>query len=85
MRYVPAEKVRTMRELVPPPPSSSVATVLPAASRTRRNVSNAGELKLIISHGESVPQPLTCYRPAPNTHHWLRVLPQTMSFDIIES
>lgn len=36
-----------------------------------------GSLELVIAHGEAKPQPLSLYRAAPNSHHWLRVLPLT--------
>jgi hypothetical protein len=36
-----------------------------------------GRLELLISHGEADLQPLSLYRPAPNDHAWLRVLPLT--------
>src|SRR5262249_23134973 len=36
-----------------------------------------GQLKLLICHGESLPQPLSCYCCPPNDNHWLRVLPLT--------
>lgn len=37
-----------------------------------------GQLELIISHGESVVQPLSCYRAAQNGNHWIRIMPQTV-------
>lgn len=36
-----------------------------------------GRLELLISHGEADLQPLSLYRPVPNDHAWLRVLPLT--------
>ncbi len=39
--------------------------------------SQTGQLYLIVSHGESTLQPLSCYR-APNSNNWLRISPQTV-------
>lgn len=36
-----------------------------------------GRLELLISHGESVFQPLSLYQTPPNDHAWLRILPLT--------
>lgn len=36
-----------------------------------------GRLELLISHGESAPQPLSFYHGPKTDHHWLRVLPFT--------
>ncbi|MBX3066957.1 MAG: CRTAC1 family protein [Anaerolineae bacterium] len=36
----------------------------------------SGHLQLLITHGESIPQPLSLYT-APNDNNWLRVLPLT--------
>jgi hypothetical protein len=36
-----------------------------------------GQLKLLVSHGEAQPQPLSFYIPEANENHWLRVLPLT--------
>jgi len=36
-----------------------------------------GQLKLLISHGESMIQPLTYYMPSSNNNNWMRVLPLT--------
>jgi hypothetical protein len=36
-----------------------------------------GRLELLVSHGESAPQPLTYYCIPENDHDWLRVLPLT--------
>ncbi|HEY9647251.1 MAG TPA: CRTAC1 family protein, partial [Chroococcidiopsis sp.] len=35
------------------------------------------QLELVIAHGESGPQPLSLYYPAPSAHHWLRIIPLT--------
>ena len=38
-----------------------------------------GRLELLVSHGESTPQPLSLYRPRLGaTNHWLRVAPLTI-------
>ena len=37
-----------------------------------------GQLELLVSHGESMAQPLSLYRPRLGAaHHWLRVAPRT--------
>jgi hypothetical protein len=36
-----------------------------------------GRLELIVAHGESGAQPLSCYHTPLNDHNWLRVLPLT--------
>ncbi len=36
-----------------------------------------GQLELLISHGESVAEPLSLFHTAPNDYAWLRVLPLT--------
>lgn len=36
-----------------------------------------GRLELLLSHGESVAQPLSLYHTQPNSYNWLRVLPLT--------
>lgn len=38
---------------------------------------NDGRLELLITHGETAPQPLSLYAPPVNTNHYLRVLPLT--------
>jgi hypothetical protein len=41
------------------------------------DIDGDGRLELLISHGESAPQPLSFYRPYPNDNAWLRVMPLT--------
>jgi hypothetical protein len=36
-----------------------------------------GQLELLITHGESAPQPMSLYKAAAREHHWLRVMPLT--------
>ena len=36
-----------------------------------------GQLELLITHGESAPQPMSLYKAAARDHHWLRVMPLT--------
>lgn len=38
---------------------------------------NDGRLELLITHGETAPQPISLYTTAPNANHYLRVLPLT--------
>jgi len=42
------------------------------------DMDNDGRLELLISHGESVMQPLTLYHTPQNGNHWLRILPFTL-------
>ena len=37
-----------------------------------------GRLELLIAHGEAEGQPLSLFQTAPNSNHWLRVLPLTI-------
>ncbi|QQP90362.1 CRTAC1 family protein [Skermanella sp. TT6] len=41
------------------------------------DIDGDGRLELLVSHGESAPQPLTFYRPYPTDNGWLRVMPLT--------
>ena len=43
------------------------------------DMDNDGRLELLISHGESVMQPLTLYHTPQNGNHWLRILPLTVN------
>ena len=41
------------------------------------DIDGDGMLELLISHGESAPQPLSLYLAMPNGNNWLRVMPLT--------
>jgi hypothetical protein len=43
------------------------------------DIDGDGRLELLITHGESAPQPLSYYHIPANGNHWLRIRPLTRS------